>query len=170
MKCKDCGYLSVRSALDSLVYPASEDARKYGMTRCHYDNSLEGFGGGPLIVGSDKLICYVGHPAFSEDMESLKIAEKVISKERTCPRFVHWIHGKTPKEHEDMTIVEQVKAEYSQQRQEEREWQQRVEALAETRHQEMRRDKWKMTIWALVIALASAIIGGLISRQWGPSP
>lgn len=119
-----------------------------------------------MCVGIDTIICYKGQPDFAVDMETLR-ALVVIDTERSCPYFETWIPGKTPKEHEEMTIVEQVKAEYAQQRQEERQWRQQIEALAETRHQEQRHDNRWMLILSLSVALVAAIIGGLISRQWG---
>lgn len=167
IRCKDCGFLSIRDARDSLVYPADERIRENAVTRNHTFSDGEIFGGASLTILSDRMICYVGYPALADDMHELRHAKTVIHKERECPHFIQWVPGKTPKEHEEMTILERVQAEYSQQRQEERQWQQQVEALAETRHQEQRHDNRQTVIWGLVVALVSAIIGGLISRQWG---
>jgi len=104
-----------------------------------------------------------------------------INAEHDCPRFVTWLPGNTPKEHEDMTILEQVRAEQQQfredesrrsekQRQEDRHFQQQIEALYEKRHQELRDDektgsekmrtiaKWSVigTAISAVAAVASA--------------
>ncbi|MEX0677981.1 MAG: hypothetical protein WD063_12945 [Pirellulales bacterium] len=133
VRCKDCAFLSVRNASTSDVYPADERVRKYGTpkTRLHY--APEGIGGGGFpMEETDSLICYYGIAAFSEDMKTLRVPEKAISKDRACSHFRRWISGKTPKEHEDMAIIEQVRAEQSAFR--EQEERRRVEWRREDRN------------------------------------
>jgi hypothetical protein len=84
------------------------------------------------------------------DSEVIKSRLYVITTERDCPRFIPWRQGRSPKEHDEMQLLQEVE------RRTER-WQKQQEALYETRHQEELREQRKSRITSAIIAIIGVI-------------
>jgi len=151
VKCRDCGLLSIRSCVDSLIYPADEAVRESGATR-RYNSSDTAF-----VFDADRIICFQGFPALESDLSAMR-AYEAIHNERDCPHFVANVPGLTPQRHHDMSLIEQVQSLNSQQRAEDLRWQKQVEALYETRHQELRRDTARFHRQSFVVSLAGVLV------------
>lgn len=162
VQCKTCGFLTLRHFKTSEMIEAIPLWREQGA-----------YGGHDLHTRPAQWVCYLNSPAFpprppkgaSHETDETCSARE-IQTPINCDEWRAYRPGKNPKEHEDMTILEQVRSEQSQSRVEDMRWQKQVEALAETRHQELRGDGKKTIFWSAVAALVAAIIGGLLSRQW----
>lgn len=110
-QCVNCGLLAVRNLKDSYVYPADELLRGRGLLPIRdFPGDMEPHRGVSKIRRSDTLLCYVGRPEMNCPPETYNCTA-FINAEHDCPRFTPWIRGKTPKEHEEMGILEQVRAE-----------------------------------------------------------
>lgn len=85
----------------------------------------------------------------------------VLQQPRECTRFVQWKPGFSPKEHSEVRHREEFEHRAKQQQDESRAtdlaWQRQQEAIAETRHQESRRDFDRRNNLTLAVAVASAI-------------
>jgi hypothetical protein len=146
VKCVDCGFLGRRHRRSGNLVAADSMLRERGYllqgepgTR---DKSFEEYP--ECFVNEFNFRTAISRPTESE-------IKQEIDKERICPRYVKLKPGKNPAEHLDMELVAEIERRNAAWRTEEIErggkwreadelWQKQVEALAETRHQELRRD------------------------------
>ena len=110
-QCCKCGFLAVRNVEDSHVYSADERLRANGVLPMRdFPGSREPHLGASLIRRSDTVLCYLGRVEMTCPPQTNNCID-AIRLNHECPRFVPWLPGKTPKEHEDMSILEQVRTE-----------------------------------------------------------
>lgn len=156
--CKDCGLLAVREKNSTNHLAADNHFRQEG--KC-----VEGLldATGPICFGMafDLPIPEGG------DRKSLEII-KIISEERTCPRFTRWRFGFTPKEHIEMLYRDELE-ERRRQEDERRtlEAQAFQSRLAKIEHQTL----WRVGLVGLFGAIVGAAISaapGLIQAYWPP--
>ncbi len=118
VKCADCGFLTVRDEYNELPCEATPRTRSTGNHQSSNGKSV-----------SAKLFCGKDNPAFPQPEEILDrgmhnpISQshpnvQAIQTNIECGDFHRYRPGKTPKEHEEMTILEQVRAENQSARQE----------------------------------------------------
>jgi len=101
VQCKNCGYLAVDEPTGGSAVEAKPRVRERGE---HLDSKGKS---SPASVH-----CYLQKRQMH--IESPRTGEKVlavIAEKIECDRFRAYRHGKTPKEHEEMTILDEVKAE-----------------------------------------------------------
>lgn len=158
-QCVKCGLLAIRNVEDSHVYAADELVRKGGVLPMRQlPGTREPHRGVSLIHRSDTLICYVGRPEMRCPPETAHCLPFIIV-EHHCPKFVPWLPGKSPKEHEDMTILEQVRTEqaiFQMEEKRERE-KQRAEDLADRNAQQAHnKTTRRVAVGSLIVAIAVA--------------
>mgnify|MGYP002625960748 FL=1 len=162
VKCKECGYLSVRSADDSSVMSASESVRNDGKTRIRQTRMHSESIGAPIHVNTqDTLICFLGQPEFETDLKELDSPLETIAKARSCLEYRPWIPGKTPQEHEEMSLLEQVRVETAEFRRQEEERRQQWRDEDNQKHTEQLVEQKKsnrIAIAAAVIAAVAALL------------
>lgn len=97
-KCLDCGFLAVRDCYSNEICEATPRSREKGEFL-----SSEG------KTTPANFFCYQSCKQFPE-CNSVEKSEKVRRLDLTikCDKFVSWREGRTPKEHEQMTFMEQV--------------------------------------------------------------
>lgn len=142
--CVHCGYLALRDRATQELRPADERYR-------HDGYMPTGFvpGKGDRLLFEDSPVCTM-HAASFESKDRREGFEKV-SEPRMCEQFVQFQPGLSPREHLEMKLLQEVE-------QRNLNWQRQVEAIAETRHQELRADQKKAGDRSLAIASISAFI------------
>jgi len=99
-RCFDCGLLAVRDEYRvDLVVEATRSAREMGRQQCSNGSS-------PMC----KFLCYGNSPVFPKIPKDGSSAEKseALKCEVDCGTFRRYHPGKSPQEHEEMSIVERV--------------------------------------------------------------
>lgn len=161
--CLDCGYLAVRDEYTESTCEAIKATRTTGWHQSSMGNSTPA-----------DLFCYKTSPAFPitdgtgqdcslDDLHVLQLRTEI-----ECATWIAYYPGKSPKEHEEMSVVEQMRCEQLAFQQQERrradEWRaedirlrQQFEALYETRHQENRGDLERHHQRTVAIAIFSAV-------------
>ena len=140
VKCKEWGFLAVRdmykpTEIQEALYTCRETGRQLA-----YNGMMK----------PAHMFCYINvrelRPG-GQNAESLALIGDAID----CDQFTPWHKGKTPKEHEDMVLLQEVDRRNrdareedrrlaDQRRDEDKRWQQQLESLYEKRHRELRRD------------------------------
>jgi hypothetical protein len=92
-------------------------------------------------------------------MSDKRQAIAVMNEDIECPRFRKWIPGKTPKEHEEMSLLERLRAEQQVWRTEEAKWRNETETSLNRRHH----SQFVLQALIAVIGVAASIIGSLIA-------
>ena len=137
VKCRECGFLAVRDELGE-VCEATRETREKG-TRRDYTGHW----------GCPSLFCYCGSAAFpSVPRNPIQAIAAAITAAIDCPRWQPWREGKSPKEHEEMGLIEISELRQAQLRHEDRE-------------ESSRRDhttRW-LAIGAMIVSVAAAVIG-----------
>ena len=107
VKCADCGFLAIRDEYTEDVKEATRRVRERGEAVTSAQNTHRA-----------KVFCYEGvRRMLPLNMDAQQVAA-MVNEEIECGEFRKWSEGKTPKEHEEMTILEQVKEENATARQE----------------------------------------------------
>lgn len=172
VKCIECGFLAVRDGHNSqLVCEATEKCRASGYHHNSNDTSSPA-----------QFFCYLGRPEFPPVADSAPTGSSVVSPRREMrletdrvellkteipcdDAFCRWRHGKSPKEHEEMTFLQRVEAErqadssrMTKWREEDLSWQKQV-----------RRDGWIVCGIAAVVGVVGGAAGGPVIewlRDW----
>lgn len=191
VKCSECGFLAVRDHYNEAVCETTLDCRTRGQHKSSNGNATaadffcyrtsESFRSFQPVSERDGIAKATNNPRVER--------AQVLTVEIECDSFFRYRPGKSPKEHEEMTFLQEVDsrnataraedARLNQQwREEERQlkaasekkdsdWKKQIEALAEVRHQEQlasaaraRRDMWIFSITAGIIAIVSGAISG----------
>jgi hypothetical protein len=172
VRCRACGLLAVRDEHGSGAHEAIKYTRAEATVR-----RLDG------KIISAEFFCRASSPAFprlpysGSDRTSFPKPEErqamaALSQDRTCDSFRVWSPGKTPEEHENMGIVEQVRAESlafreetertaERRHQEQLDWNKQVEKNVESRHGRAIGFTFLNTLF--VAALGA---GGVVAIQW----
>ncbi len=140
-KCRDCGLLSVRDMLTSEPRSADERARNDGVYASQGKKFVAGF------------LCRANASNFSGDssMKSSVAAVESINVSIDCGEFVEWYPAKTPREHEEMTIIERVRAENDAARQESRD-----------------RERWNaIRSWVSILIAIAALAASVLIKSAG---
>ncbi len=106
-KCKDCGLLAMREQETNLVLEAVDAVRQSGGYRNFGD------------FGPQHLFCYANHRNFPDLAREVSDS---LNLEIDCDDFRQYQPGKSPKEHEHMSIKEQALALANQYRREDLRW------------------------------------------------
>jgi hypothetical protein len=143
VKCRDCGYLASRIKADNSPVEAVSRVRDAGQFS---------------LQESREVLCYRGFSGFPVNGtltdRPLAVA---LEKEIACPEFTVWLKGKTPKEHEDMSILEKVRQEY---RQSQEDAERKADQKADARERKEDSRHWR-TFWLAVAALVASIAIGI---------
>ena len=184
-KCIDCGFLAIRDHYNDEVREATEHCRATGRHQSSRGNGTPAkffcYASSPAFPAyakpgefrpppSDRLTAEqmaAGHPPPSKPTPASILA---FGTEVDCCEYCQWRPGKSPKEHEEMSFLQEVEARSSRWRDEELRWQKQVEAIAETRHQENRRDLELQTAktlramwWGIAAAIVAALVSGVLA-------
>jgi hypothetical protein len=175
VKCATCGFLAVRNQNGSGALEATDDIRKTGV--------LSQGPGSPINAA---FFCRVQSSAFPslvndpirtqlnamDPADPAVVNVKALNEDRACDKYRLWEPSKTPEKHEEMAILEQMRAETAAfrretERTEERRhqemfaWQEKVEKNVERRH-------WSSLLIQFLLALFAAIVA-LIGAKLLPS-
>jgi hypothetical protein len=137
VKCKECGLLAV-------IHPQTNEAVE-APSKLRED--------GYFVVDRKwffpSLVCRANVRLFDKGKrwESGQELLDAISDEIECTSFCDYELGRTPKEFEEMSLHQQMIR-----------WEQQQEAIAETRHQELRRDAQRRHWQTIAISILCAII------------
>jgi hypothetical protein len=156
-KCNECGFLAVRDEYTEEICESSEFTRSRGM---HKSSS------GSAVTAN--LFCYANSHAFPDVSGKADFKKAAaINEEVPCPQFMHWLKGRTPKEHDEMSILQKVEAATQSARAEEirrqHEWHEEDKRLADARHRETVRTTWLISAGTLGVSSLVAIIAGVVS-------
>jgi hypothetical protein len=178
VKCKDCGFLSVRNRQTRELAEVESPHRESGHSPLMADLAKP--------VYDTRPICFVQAADLIKEQESGLpeppqhptrddyVAQflKVIQRDRECNRFTTAIHGHTPREHKDMIESreqrdwqeERLKADRKQQqdqREKDRQWQEdQREKDRQWQLDQKRRDRW----WQIAMVVAAALLGWFFGR------
>lgn len=144
-KCKDCGFLGSYSPPGDTPESATQKDR----TEAWHDGKRGG-------CETSRFYCYWDCPEFPRIKTNVKVEIlPLIDQEVSCGKWRKWWPGKSPKEHHDMTILEQVRAEQSefQVREESRRQQWREEDRADGRTTR------RISIAALIVSAIVSLAG-----------
>jgi hypothetical protein len=166
VKCVECGFLAIRDEYDNSTCEAPPESRQRGIHKSSHGN-----------ITPAKFFCYKNCPVFDapvmpsgrdRNMHSPRTENetlKSINNEIDCDLFFTWRPGKSPKEHEEMMLLQEVERRTDQWRQDDLRWQKQQEALAETRHQELKNvysRQLRVSKWQVILA-GLAIVGGIVA-------
>jgi hypothetical protein len=141
VQCKSCGYIGVRARFTGLTYEADDRVRKQGVQ----------------FVASEppcaaRVFCYANEREFDAPKVGGEAdVLKAIGLELECPSFTKWQRGKTPKEHADMALLDQVQ-------QINRDDKREAERLADKRHAATARIAWIALAFSVVFGIANLVI------------
>ncbi len=141
VKCAKCGLLAVRDENGNGALEAIEAIRKTGILPCRTGSTINA-----------KFFCkrqseafppLVHDPVRSQLSPPENPAVVTLNKDRECGVYRLWIPGKTPKEHEEMTIIERIERLNNQMRQEDI----------------LRQEKWNRhnSRWTVVAGIAAVL-------------
>jgi hypothetical protein len=138
VKCQDCGYIGAR------IKGREEPIEVVDRLRLHGQFSRD---------ETHEVICYANSPQFPID-HITSDAEFVatISREIACQKFITLIPGKSPKEHEGVTILEQV-------REENRKAQECADLKVQDREKKEDARHWRAFSLSLAALIVSVAIG-----------
>jgi hypothetical protein len=181
--CVDCGYLAIkRVGSDELITPP-EDIRAGGQFPTTFIERK-----GPTLDHEHQFFCFKERLRFGEEMAASALlnrrnsweqnSQDVLRRPRECDQYFERKPGRSPKEHDEMKLLQAMEERTERCREEDRRWQHQQEALAETRHQEVRRDaklSEKRTLRASaliallggVVAIAASVIAARLAATWG---
>lgn len=178
VKCSECGFLAVRDEYNDETCEATDLTRGRWMHKSSKGNSVIAdvfcFKNAPTFTRFEKVTRGDGFVPLESRLEQ-------IATHRECDSFCRWNPGKTPKEHEAMQFQDvafQLQKQYvelhekllvwrQEQSNEQRQWDARIQALEESRHQEslaVGRSQTTGMTWQTIISVAALIvsIGGLL--------
>ena len=151
VRCGDCGLLTIRKLGTHETMEVVKQWRRTGeYTDDHPRRPANVF----CSIASES---FPGSGTVQNERESLSLMDKEIE----CPRFRKWIPGKSPKEHEEMSILEAVRSE--QKSFEDREETRRVEWRKEDRLDRL--TSRILAIVALGVSILSAAVAWLSRWQ-----
>lgn len=153
MKCKDCGFLSVRSTVDSSIKEADYNYREKGMVAIGRDER----GLNQHAIHEKRPFCILNaYNLGKEILEQIGTGRSeeqsvldIIQKDRTCGSYIDWQMGFSPKEHREM-LDRKLQLDF-QLKQEEanRKWQ--------------TRQNWQLVIVAGIFTLLGTVIGTVLA-------
>lgn len=149
VRCSECGLLAL--TWHHGTFEATEQLRERGQLPVDFSSGVIG------ITAAYPVCCGGALDFGGLNCPEPKELSAIFQADRECQKFVKWHRGLSPKDHHDMSILEKVRAEQSQWRNEDLRWQKQVEALAETRHQENRSDLAKLNSKTNTVAIVAAI-------------
>lgn len=130
-KCVECGYLAIRDEHGKGAFETPKLARTKGV----FKNSKN------LTENAD-IYCYVQSQAFpvlgpmpQRDVHKpfdIHPVVKAVNEEHDCQKLRIWSPGKSPKEHEEMSHLEEVKSLYVQEEKRAAKWRKEDRSLALT--------------------------------------
>ncbi len=144
--CVECGCFSLVHKTSREVVCADRNYRELG----HIPHDP----GGYAIYESEPL-CGCESPAFTY-VELLSVEERKKTLV-TCRRFVKYQPALSPKDHLEMSLLQEVERRTQEWRTEDLVWRKQVEAVIETRHQEIRRDAGGRDKWTWAIAIGAGV-------------
>jgi hypothetical protein len=162
-RCAECGLLTIQSFATRELEEVDEAIRKGG----HLPSKpLDASGAIKIrLPAYDSPKCSVSAHDLSAEYGAAGFVE-TFNKLRPCDQFIEWHPGFSPKEHREMQLLREVETRNLT-------WQRQQEALAETRHQETRRDVSQSNQRSLRIAIlsvaaaivsAGAAVGAVLNR------
>lgn len=175
VKCTDCGYLAFRHKDTRNLTEAEQEFRDTGELTRDLNRRY---------VYDIFPICFKLAANFRKEVPQMTEENlfSVLNEDRECACFIKWQQGFSPREHEEM-IQQRAMLEWQREREEEeRKWRdehaarehkwrqedgqfsKRLQALEETRHQEVRRDTWLQhyqLVWIPAVLSAIAILVSL---------
>lgn len=134
VQCKECGYLARWDERKAESAEAVEIMRSRG--RGNSGRTLE-------------IFCFVGSSVFLPKVEHVESPARLVERiscEIDCPRFLRWISGRSPREHEQMSNEE------------------KSAIVAEFRHQQQMSLTRHVLVWSIIASVAavgSAIVATL---------
>ena len=147
VQCKNCGLLALRVKNGGGLDPIDFGVRNG--ERLPHNTFSNQFGSFSVSIHHDEPVCSV----LAYDLPAECVHSKfldVLNADRTCDQFVPWQPTLSPKDHVEMKLLHEVETRTKL-------WQQQQEALAETRHQELRKDATRDSDWSRILALGSLI-------------
>ncbi len=97
-KCSECGLLTVRDNVTHEPREATERGRRNGR-----QNNSQG------VVSIVQVFCRAGEPCFPvQSLAKPDVTAMMLTQDVPCDSFVRWIPTKSPREHEEMTTLDQV--------------------------------------------------------------
>ncbi len=180
VRCADCGFLCTRNESTKEIREVEQESRETGI------GSISGINDVSFEMDLEVRCFAVAFnlPAELESAEGDRRARQVIYKERPCGSFTKWRPGFTPKEHANMTIVDEIRKAESEQRERDRtwqedrrredlEWREKQEVKAEARwakeHHTQRSQLIIVGIVGTVVLALAQIVGSLIQAGiWLP--
>jgi hypothetical protein len=154
-RCDQCGFLALRSSQSHELDIADEQFRQQGYINQQRHYALP--------------ICAMGVVNFRDEMNPGReeMALAAIQKNRSCTEMMRWHPSLTPKEHADMRIAEQSRAESERRNTEMREWQERREEQSKRdRADEKKSDReWQET--QATKSFRRTLLAGAISTVFG---
>jgi hypothetical protein len=141
VRCVDCGFLAVRDEYNDDVCEAVHFTRNRSLHKSSSGNSVRA-----------TVFCYRNSSQFPKNAATGNETQiyDAIRLEIDCDEYRLWRPGKTPKEHEEMTMLEKMESMHSQ-------W--RIEDLSD------RKVTRTLAVLALLVSVASAVICGLLSSK-----
>jgi len=161
VKCKDCGWLGVRQKASRILVDADDAYRNEGtIPRLKAGSSL------PEPVIESLPICYAGRRKFYDEMQTPTpneaIVKAALAKPYPCDSITPWQSGLSPKELEQMKMLEEQRAALAREADRQRIWQAGESKKADDRHTENLKAVVKAgwsNVWS---ALAAAALGGIV--------
>ena len=129
VRCVDCGYLCVRDNSLNQIVEADSEYRKRG----HIPDVFIAGQGQRMRYTADP-VCFKMAADLRTEMEgeSAGAGYAVACRERPCGEFIPWRQGYSPREHDEMKMLQEVERRTLAWRDEELRWQKQVEAAPRT--------------------------------------
>lgn len=153
-QCVDCGYLALRKRQSTELVGADARYRKDGAIPSD----------GQYNLFEDLPVCWRNVISFEEVAESSSRGDghKAALATRRCPEFIKWRSHLSPKEHDEMKLLQEVERRTKEWRDEDVAWRENVDGDIDKRFKEEQRIAARRHIATVILQFLLAILAGAI--------
>ena len=164
-RCDQCGYLAMRSTETRQLIEAEKGVRESwvlpDLVLHPGTKSVEQL---PIcFAGEDEYLFPPGQKAESDYHAVTQTILSNIQREHTCPAFIPWMHGRSPREHDEMRLADE-------QRKRDLAWQDEQRTAIAAREELRDKKNGSRQFWNVIIGGLLALLGGAAVNYFFPKP